>query len=199
MLVRIHVSGCGIPDISGKYDVCNEHAKFPVIGETKGTSKVPGKEIRPDFMYWHIANGSKKEYGIYLQPIPEMGHHKPVWVIAHIGTKQPMLYYYCEQTTGNIPPENGWKLVGGSEPAPKIKAEFMDNPILKAHPPVEVDQHRLEEAMFGHPNYKISEKGHTNNLQTFTKHENVTYQSKPKFIVQQPPCSDMLRSVNEFK
>jgi len=152
-------------------------------------------------MYWHISNKTKYEYGLYLQPIPEMGYHKSVWVITRICYEiHPIVYYCCEQTKGNIPPEQGWKVVGGSDPLPKIKIEILDNPIIKAHPPVEVPGRKLEEVLFGHPNYKDSIKNHTNGK---NKNGNLDYQnkalSKPKSLIQQPPCSDMKRAVDEFK
>jgi len=201
MLLRVHVSGCPMADMNGKYDVCTEHAKLPVIGETKGTPKKPGKEILPEFMYWHISNTTKYEFGIFLQTIPEMGYHKRVWVLARINYgEHPILYYCCEQTKGNIPPEYGWKLVGGIEPIPKITIELLDNPVIKAHPPVEVDTNQLGEALFGHANFKADNKDHGDHR---NKNGNLAFQSKgmskPKSLIQQPPCSDMKRVVDEFK
>lgn len=205
MLLRVHVNDCSVEDINGKYDVCNEHFKVPIIGETKGTPKKPGKEIRPDFMFLHISNTTKYEYGLYLQSIPKLGYHKSVWVIARIShEKEPLIYYCCEQTTGNIPPESGWKAVGGHEPVPKVKIEILDNPVFKNHPPVEVNKNQLEQICFGHTSAKEGNRPHNESTGYF-KHVNEEYQKKSfsklrqDTLIQQPPCSDIRRAVNEFK
>jgi len=210
MLLRVYISGSAVEDINGKYDVCNEHSKIPLIGETKGTPKKPGKEIRPDFMYLHISNTTKHEYGLYLQSLPKLGYQESVWVITRLNhEKEPLIYYCCEQTKGNIPPESGWKAVGGHEPVPTVKFELLDNPAVKNNPPIEVSKHHLEQVFFGHANYNEGVNkiigGESHGSSANFKNANVEYQakalSKPKgkTILQQPPCSDMLRSVNEMK
>jgi len=172
------------------------------LEKQKEAQKKPGRELRADFMYLHISNTTKSEYAIYLRPVPKMGYQQSAWVISHLGDvddKNPTIYYCCEQTTGNIPPESGWKVVDGPEPAPTLQIEFLNNPVHKGHPSAELEPNKLEEALWGHTTVKDSNQDHSVNL----KHANVQYQSKalskPHLIIQQPRTSDMKREVNEYK
>ena len=125
-VVRIKVSGSGLLDINGSYDVCNAYSKFPSI--TTKTRITQNNHVanshkdntyKPEFMYVHlrkISSTKEWEYGIYLQPLPEMGYDskKLIWVLARINidgdkNKKPIILYCAPRKEKiNIPPKNNW-------------------------------------------------------------------------------------------
>ena len=119
-LIRIHVSDAGIDDINGKYDLFKFDVKTSLNPKTKN--------IEQTFMYRHISNTTKYEYGIYLTKLPELGCNDLTWVIGRIDKKlgEPILFYYGKQIKGNIPPTVGWRRIGGISPNPTLKIETIN-------------------------------------------------------------------------
>eukprot|EP00483_Globobulimina_turgida_P000513 UN00513 len=168
-ILRIKVSGAGLLDINGNYDVCHAISKFPTIPSIAATASNYHRH-KPEFMYVHLSKNNNQnadwEYGIYLQPLPEMSEKKDkktgVWVIARININhnnktEPIILYYAERRNNdNIPPPNGWLPVGGIEPMPKCqlvqlkipKKKDAASPLKKAIGEANKDESKLAEIMF---------------------------------------------------
>eukprot|EP00483_Globobulimina_turgida_P002702 UN02707 len=167
-IIRIKVSGAGLLDINGNYDVCHAISKFPTIPSIAATASNYHRH-KPDFMYVHLSKNNRLnaewEYGIFLQPLPEMScdrKDKKVWVIARININnnnktEPILLYYAERRNNdNIPPPNGWFAIGGIEPLPKCqliqlkipKRKDAVSPLKKAMEEANKDDTKLAELMF---------------------------------------------------
>merc|ERR1712083_504576 len=152
-------------NVNGNYDVCKAFSKFPIV-ESIEKSAANHHRHRPEFMYMHLAKGQKGrelEFGIYLQPLPEMGFKAKelIWVLAQInvGEKKtdPILLYYAPRVGhDNVPPPKGWKPLGGIEPLPL--AELIEltlpkkimprSPLKKAIDAANEDISKMEELMF---------------------------------------------------
>eukprot|EP01084_Bolivina_argentea_P162881 283414_1 len=170
-IVRIKVCGAGLLDVNGSYDVCNSYPKFPSIELSTKYHKINHSHhntniFKPEFMYVHLRKlpSSKEwEYGIYLQPLPEMGYdpQKLVWVLARINidgdkNKKPIIFYCAPRKEKlNIPPTNTWIPVGGIEPTPKcqlielqLPSKKTSSPLRKAIEEANKDDSKMEEMMF---------------------------------------------------
>eukprot|EP01083_Nonionella_stella_P050071 133315_1 len=170
-IVRIKVSGAGLLDVNGNYDVCNALSKFPTIQSIAATVSNHHRH-KPKFMYVHLSknnkNGQEWEYGIYLQPLPimaaifENNNKKLVWVISRININndnksEPLILYYAlRRNNDNVPPPLGWLPVGGIDPAPKCeliqlqipKKKDTTSPLRKAIEEANKDDSKLAEIMF---------------------------------------------------
>mmetsp|Transcript_58447 Transcript_58447/g.52666 ORF Transcript_58447/g.52666 Transcript_58447/m.52666 type:complete len:221 (+) Transcript_58447:139-801(+) len=161
-IFRIKVSGAGLLDVNGNYDVCDSISKYPTIPTIEKTA---GNHFRhkPEFMYVHLSH-KQWEYAIYLQPIPEMGFDvkKSLWVLARINVnndnKTPpiVLYYAKRRNNDNVPPPNGWMPIGGIAPTPKTeliqlqipKKKEPTSPLKKAIEEANRDENKMAEIMF---------------------------------------------------
>ncbi len=123
--MRVHVKGAGMKDVNGKYNATNDKSRFPTIQFQTGS-------YTPEFLYHHVSNTTKHEFGMFLTVMPAYGFVKEkVWIIARTDWKKPIFYYYAKPTKGNIPPENGWTEVAGIDPCPTISTELLSSPKQK--------------------------------------------------------------------
>ena len=126
-IFRIKVTGAGLLDVNGNYDVCNALSKYPTIPTIDKTAANHFRH-KPEFMYVHLSH-KQWEYAIYLQPIPEMGFDlkQSLWVLARINVNNdnkasPIILYYAKRRNNdNVPPPKGWMPIGGIDPTPKTE------------------------------------------------------------------------------
>eukprot|EP01084_Bolivina_argentea_P089661 161738_1 len=139
-IVRIKVSGAGLLDINGNYDICTVLSNLPHVPLIEKTA-LNHHRHKPEFMYVHLStmHGSEWQYAIYLQPVPAMGYDRKqlLWVLARVNinndTKsEPIVMYIAERRNKDrIPPPNGWRPVGGITPVPKTQLVQLDIPKKK--------------------------------------------------------------------